>query len=92
MELENANEIGIIDNKLEHSRTTSYYLVYPQYPVNEEQLDKIINNEVIKLRIENDIEHLDRNIKSNKFSKGIKAAYEDIQKKKQTKNDIYEGF
>ena len=93
MELENVREIELIDNKLEHSRTTSYYLVYPQYVVTEEQLDKIMNNEVIKLRIENNVEFLDRTIKKNRFSQGIKKAYEDIQNQlKSTNNSLYENF
>lgn len=93
MELENVKDIELIDNKLEHSRTTSYYLVSPQYPVTKEQLEKIMKNEVIKLRIENDVEFLDRTIKKNRFSQGIKKAYEDIHNKvKSTNNSLYEGF
>lgn len=92
MELENIEEIELTDNKLEQSLSHSFYLVYPEYPVTKEQIQNIINNEIVKIRIENNSEYFDRNIKKNKFSKGIKSAYEDIQEKKLTKKDIYEGF
>lgn len=92
MELKNNRKIGPADYKYNVTSTGTDYYTFPQYPITEEEIKKIIAGEVIKIRVENDIEFFDRNIKKNKFSKGIKTAYEAIKAKKETKNDVYEGF
>lgn len=88
MELKNNKKIGPTDYKY----LSKSYLTYPQYSVTEEEIQKIINGEATKIRVENDMEFFDRDIKKNKFSKGLKNAFEAIKAKKETKNDIYEGF
>ena len=92
LELINNKEIGPTDYKYKTSPTGTSYFTFPRYSVTEEDINKIIDGEVVKIRVENDIEYFDRDIKKNKFSKGLKRAYEAIKAKKETKNDVYEGF
>lgn len=92
MELKNNKKIGPADYKYQTSRSGTSYFTFPHYSVTEEEIQKIIDGEAIKIRVENDIEFFDRDIKKNKFSKGLKNAYEAIKAKKETKNDVYEGF
>lgn len=92
MELKNNKKVGPTDYKYQTSRTGTSYFTFPHYSITEEEIQKIIDGEVVKIRIENDIEYFDRDIKKNKFSKAMKNAYEAIKAKKETKNDVYEGF
>lgn len=92
MELKNNQKIGPADYKYQTSSSGTSYFTFPHYSVTEEEIQKIIDGEAIKIRVENDIEFFDRDIKKNKFSKGLKNAYEAIKAKKETKNDVYEGF
>lgn len=92
MELENSTEIGPADYEYKVSQYGTNYFTYPQYDINVEQIKRIINGEVVKKRIENDIEYFDRDIKKNKFSKGLKELFEAIDARKQAKNNVYEGF
>ena len=92
MELSNTKEIGIADYTYRVGNTGTSYFTNPTYLVSEEQLIKIINGEVIKIRIENNIEYFDRTIKKNKFSKAVQKSYEAILSKRQTKNDVYTNF
>jgi hypothetical protein len=92
MELKNNRKIGPADYKYNVTSTGTDYFTFPQYSITEEEIQKIIDGEAIKIRIENDVEFFDRTIKKNKFSKGMKKAYEAIKAKKGTKNDVYEGF
>ena len=92
MELKNNKKIGPADYKYQTSSSGTSYFTFPHYSVTEEEIQKIIDGEAIKIRVENDIEFFDRDIKKNKFSKGLKNAYEAIKAKKETKNDVYEGF
>ena len=92
MELVNCDEIGSTDYKYNVTRFGTDYLTYPTYNVTEEEIQKIIDGNVVKIRIENNIEYFDRDIKRNKFSKALKTAYDAINAQKNVKNDIYEGF
>ena len=92
MELKNNKKIGPADYKYQTSRSGTSYFTFPHYSVTEEEIQKIIDGEAIKIRVENDVEFFDRDIKKNKFSKGLKNSYEAIKAKKETKNDVYEGF
>ncbi len=92
MELKNHEKIGPTDYKYQVSSIGTSYFTFPKYILTVEEIQKIIDGEVIKIRIENDVEFFDRDIKKNKFSKGMKKAFESINAKKTTKNDVYEGF
>lgn len=92
IELKNCVEIGPGDYKYEEIMFAPHYYTNPMYIVSLEDLQKIINGEVVKIRIENNIEFFDRNIQWNKFSKALKKAFDAINSRKTVKNDVYEGF
>ena len=92
MELVNSVHIGPADYKVDITRFGTDYYTYPTYNVSVEDIQKIINGEVVKIRVENNLEFFDRNIKKNKFSTVIKNAFEAINSRKTVKNDVYEGF
>ena len=80
-----------------HNTDDAYYdyqrgIVRPNYSLTIDEIKRIIEGQVVKIRIETDLDKIDKNIKKNRFSKGLKEAFEAIQKQKQTKNDLYEGF
>lgn len=73
------------------------YGAYVRYAVNEDEIERMIKNEVLKLRIENDFDYIDVNIKKNMFSKSLKTLYEAIKEqrkieKKSGDEGLYEGF
>lgn len=92
MELVNRDHIGPADYEYRVTSVGTDYYTYPKYSVSVEDIQKIINGEVVKIRIENDIEFFDRDIKKNKFSKALKKAFDAISSRKTVKNDVYEGF
>lgn len=92
MELVNCERIGPADYQYQVTNIGTNYYTFPKFNVSEEELHKIINGEVVKIRIENDIEFFDRDIKKNKFSNGLKKAFDAINSRKTVKNDVYEGF
>ena len=67
MELVNCERIGPADYHVDMTQLGPDYYTYPKYIVSVEDLQKIINGEVVKIRIENDLEFFDRIIKKNKF-------------------------
>ncbi len=92
MELSNTEAIGPADYEYQVTDYGTNYYTYPSYIVTEEQLKQISSGEVVKVRIENNIEYFDREIKKNKFSKAIQKSYEAILSRKQVKNDVYSDF
>ena len=54
------------------------YFVFPEYPLTEEEVIKITKGEVVKIRLENNKEHIDLKVKNNKFSRKIKECHENI--------------
>ena len=72
-------------NEFSHSTNSSYLL-------SEEQIKKILNGNVVKIRIERDVDVIDKEIRKNKFSKRVKEAYDNIIKALQTSKDIYSDF
>lgn len=64
----------------------------PSYIVTKEQLEKICNNEVIKLRFEQGDDLLDRKIKKNKFSRIIMNCCNILHGRSIEKRDILKGF
>lgn len=93
MELSNTKEIGPENYDLRTNvNGRLFYLTSPSYSISENELKRLIEGEAIKVRVETNVDFFDRDIKKNKLSKGLKTAYEAIQKKKITKNELYEGF
>lgn len=89
MELENSKKIGIADYEAGYKGSK---LFSPKYIITEEQIHKIIDSNVVKIRIETDTDFKDRNISNNTLSKNLKKFYEGIKKAKSVPNNIYEGF
>ena len=73
------------------------YSAHIQYLVSETDIEKMISNDVVKLRIENDVDYKDVDVKGNLFTKGIKKLYTAIKEerkieKKSGDAGLYEGF
>lgn len=67
------------------------------YSVSEADIERMITNEVVKLRIENDFDYKDVEVKKNLFTKVLKKLYEAVkeERKKEKKYGdagLYEGF
>ncbi|MBR5728779.1 MAG: hypothetical protein IKX61_01025 [Prevotella sp.] len=67
------------------------------YSVSEADIQRMIDNDVIKLRIENDIDYKDVELKGNLFTKSMKKLYEAVKEerkieKKSGDGGLYEGF
>ena len=84
IKLEN-DSILELSNNLSFSKNSSYSL-------SEEQIEKIVNGKVVKIRIDRNVDMIDKEIKKNKFSKRVKEAYNAIIVALQTKKDIYTDF
>lgn len=99
IELENNTEIGPGDYEYEVSKYGTNYYVYPSYNITEEQIQKIIDGNVIKVRIEDNVGYLDREIKGKKkksvksrMSEDIKELYDNVKAASQQGKSIYDNF
>lgn len=101
--LENSDDISTVDNKYEVIGTSTIYYAYPTYPLTNEQLTKICDNEVIKVRLEYDTHEYTIEIEepknkkkvnknNNKFSSIIREAYANIQNVYKKEKNIYTDF
>jgi len=88
IELQNTREIGAGDYK---SNVTSSG-TSPQYSVTEEQIQKIIDGNIVKIRIETNTGELDRDIKKNKFSKAVANDYPFLKERLKKQKRITDGF
>lgn len=75
---------------MENNGAVSTYC--PSYLIKEDDIQRIINGKVVKIRIERNIDVIDKEIKKNKFSKRMKTAYESIQKALSVDKNVYSGF
>lgn len=84
LELANANKCELND------------FVYPMYLLSKEDIQKIIRVQVIKIRIETDFDFIDKTIKKNKMSEGMKELYDSIvtqlSSSKEKTRDVYDNF
>lgn len=92
LELENKTEIGSIDYTFYSNQFGSGYYVYPIYHLSEVDLKKITNNNVIKIRIETDLDELDKKIKNRKLTDGIVKSLNLIKERLVIKKDVYTDF
>ncbi len=92
MELSNSNRIGRADYTYTVLSGGTLYYMKPCYQITQEQIETICSKNPIKIRIENNMEYYDRNIKSKKFSQGLKKQYDNIKYAMTIDNDIHEGF
>lgn len=93
MELKNVTAIGPSDYEY---RITSYndieYYVRPSYELSEKMLKEMLEKDVVKIRIENNISYFDRKISSLDFKRSINKLYKQILKSLNASNDVREGF
>lgn len=85
--LVNVNNIGSSD----YNRVGSEYQTFPIYPISKEDLFSIINGEVVKIRIETDIDLIDRDIRGT-MSGALREDYNLINKKLKENKTIYSDF
>lgn len=93
MELKNVAKIGKTDYeyRVTFSNRIEYY-VEPSYELSEKDLLKLCKNDILKIRIENDMSYFDRKIDSWKFKKRINKMYNQIKGALNSSNDVRKGF
>ena len=89
--LVNIKEIGVGDYEIRTVYHSTEYLTYPAYPVTKDELFRIINGNVVKIRIETNLELLDRTIRET-ISENLSEDYNLINKKLKEKKTIYSDF
>ena len=62
------------------------------YPISKEQLEKVIANNVVKIRVETPIGHFDGKVYGKKFTQAITKDYKAIQKAREKETSIYDNF
>ena len=92
LKLENGEVVTLETQVNAMYKPTQNYMTYPIYDISEEQLLKLATNNVIKLRIETSSENLDKTIKGNKVSNGIKESVPVVKAALKEKKDIYSDF
>lgn len=92
IELQNTKEIGAGDYKFNVTSSGTYYYTSPNYSVTEEQIQKIIDDNIVKIRIETDTGELDRDIKKNNFSKAVANDYQFLKERLKEQKSVYDGF
>lgn len=90
--LENVKKIGPLDYETRTVYNSVEYLVFPRYYVSREDVIQMINKGVVKIRIETDLDNLDREIKTTKMSDALKTSLSNIDKALSIKKDIYSDF
>ena len=90
--LSNISKIGPSDYEIRTGGVVTEYIVYPSYPVSKEDLLRMINNDVIKIRIETDIDYIDRNINGSGWSNSLQMGLSVIEKNLKINKTIYTDF
>jgi len=67
-------------------------ITYINYPISKEQLEKVIANNVVKIRVETPIGHFDGKVYGKKFTQAITKDYKAIQKAREKETSIYDNF
>ncbi len=92
MELQNFTKIGPGDYQYKVSSGSVNYYMEPFYSITQEQIKQLMTKRASKIRIEHDIDVIDRNITAKKLSNGISEAYTMIMKALKTTKTIYSDF
>ncbi|MCD7713692.1 MAG: hypothetical protein LUI08_01985 [Prevotella sp.] len=92
VELESATKIGPADYTFDVDRGVTSYYVKPLYIISEEDIENICKGNAKKIRIENNIGNIDREIKKNNFSTKLEKMYAVIKEALSEKKDVYSGF
>lgn len=93
MELSNITRIGPADYEYRVTKYGTDYYVQPAYAITEKQIHELMTKKAVKVRIEHDIDQIDRELSDlNKLGKGITAAYESIKEALGKSKNIYSDF
>lgn len=93
MELKNKSEIGPLDYKTRYiGGGITYHYVCPSYDVSRKNLEKLLKEKVVKVRIENDFSYIDRKIMSKDFQININRLYDQVEESLSKSNDVREDF
>ena len=90
IELQISNPIGPGDYTIHQSSLGIDHLYHPFYPISEEVIQKLLKDDVVKVRVEDDAEHYDRNVK--KFMKRFNELYKLLTETLATSNSVYDNF
>lgn len=91
--LENTVDICEKANKsIEGTQNSKFYYISPSYKVSENDLKKIANGEVVKVRIDKNYGNRDVEINNNAFSSKIKAYYDNIKEAQKVKKTFTSDF
>lgn len=92
IELHNTNLITVDDIVHIKNKTIDHYEIYPSYPLSEQDINLLLENEVEKIRIECVQGFIDKKIKgfNKKFVKMYKSLNDYIENKRNS--SVYDGF
>ncbi len=94
IELENILQINAQDCvEVETIIGPNYWVIKPQYPLSQDAIQKLLSENVEKVRIETNTNYFDRNVsKLLKFNKHFAKLYNALVERIATPTTIYDGF
>lgn len=92
IELHNKTKIGLRDSYPLLKGRYIYYITIPIYTITREQINDIIKNDIIKVRIETDSNPIDMEISKGKISKIFKKNMQLIDNALKNKKSAYKDF
>lgn len=87
-----SDEIGPADYEYSVTKYGTNYYITPTYSITLEQMQRMIDNDVTKIRVQYSGGTFDRDIKKQKLSNLIKNAYPAIAKVLSEKKSVYDDF
>ena len=90
--LENSKKIGPLDYDSYVGEYQVIYWVIPTYLISREDIVRIIEQGVVKIRIETDTDSIDRDVKASRIKDVLKKCLRNIDETMQKKKDIYSDF
>lgn len=90
IELESSSPLNTIRNVVVFPVVQT--ITFINYPISKEQLNKVIVNNVVKIRVETPIGHFDGKVYGKKFTQAIEKDYKAIQKTREKETSIYDNF
>lgn len=87
-----SNKVGLEDIECQITKYGTHYYIYPMYEITTEQIEKIINQDVIKIRVQCTGGTFDREIKKQKLSKLYSKAYPAVIEVLSQNKSVYDNF
>jgi hypothetical protein len=87
-----SNKVGLADYNYYVSKFGTSYFVYPTYVITEEQIQEIIDNDVVKIRIQWTGGTIDKEIKKKKLSKMLSHTFPALKAAAVQQKSIYDDF